>query len=177
MAPNKLLDIYLDRIKDGDTLALENLYNATKSSVYAYALSILKNKDLAEEVLQDTYINIYENANLYNSKNKPLAWILTIAKNNSLKKLNKEKNNIDIDIFKETFSNTSDNIDNKLFLSYLFEHVSDVDRQVVLLHVVSGLKHHEIATFLNLPLGTVLSKYKRTLKKLKEIAKEENNAQ
>ena len=88
MVPNKLLDIYLERIKDGDKLSLENLYNLTKDSVYAYSLSILKNKHLAEEVLQDTYINIYENANLYNSRNKPLAWILTITRNNCLKKIN-----------------------------------------------------------------------------------------
>ena len=173
MAPNKLLDMYLDRIKDGDTLSLENLYNATKSSVYAYALSILKNKDLAEEVLQDTYINIYENANLYNSRNKPLAWILTITRNNCLKKIKKEKKHIDIDLFRETLSNTKDNIDNKLFLSYLFEHISDSDREIVLLHSVSGFKHREIAKFLDLPIGTVLSRYKRCMNKLKEIAKEE----
>ena len=175
MVPNKLLDKYLKGIKDGDKDALANLYNETKSSVYAYALSILKNKALAEEVLQDTFVNIYENANLYNSNNKPLAWILTITKNNALMKLRKEKNNIDIDLFKETISNTKDNIDNKLFLSYLFEHVSDSEREIVLLHAISGFHHREIATFLNLPLGTVLSKYKRTLNKLKSIAKEDTD--
>ena len=174
MVPNKLLDIYLERIKDGDKLSLENLYNLTKDSVYAYSLSILKNKHLAEEVLQDTYINIYENANLYNSRNKPLAWILTITRNNCLKKINKEKKHIDIDLFRETLSNTKDNIDDKLFLSYLFEHISDEDREIVLLHAIAGFKHREIAKFLNLPIGTVLSRYKRCLNKLKDIAKEEN---
>ena len=172
MVLNKLLDTYLEGIKEGNKDSLANLYNETKSSVYAYALSILKNKVLAEEVLQDTFINIYENANLYNSKNKPLAWILTITRNNALMKIKKEKNNIDIDLFKEVISNTKDNIDNKLFLSYLFEHVSDTDREIVLLHAVSGFHHREIASFLNLPLGTVLSKYKRTLNKLKLVAKE-----
>ena len=76
LVPNKTLDKYLYSIQKGDKDALSRLYIETKSSVYAYALSLLKNKALAEEVLQDTYIKIYENANLYTSKNKPLAWIL-----------------------------------------------------------------------------------------------------
>lgn len=173
MVPNKTLDKYLYSIQKGDKDALSRLYIETKSSVYAYALSLLKNKALAEEVLQDTYIKIYENANLYTSKNKPLAWILTITKNSSLQKLKREKDNIDIDLFKEVIGNNKDTLDNKLFLSYLFDNVSDEEREIVLLHAVAGFKHHEIASFLNLPLGTVLSKYKRTLNKLKAKYKED----
>jgi RNA polymerase sigma-70 factor (ECF subfamily) len=47
------------------------------------------------------------------------------------------------------------------------KHLSDQERQIVVLHAVSGLKHREIAAALNLPLPTVLSKYNRALKKLK----------
>ena len=172
MVPNKLLDSYLKRIANGDKSALTNLYNECKSSVYAYALSILKNKSLAEEVLQDTFISIYENANLYNSKNKPLAWILTVTRNNALMKFRKERVTEDIDLFKNTISKDKDNIDNKLFLSYLFEHISEDEREIILLHAVSGFRHREIANFLSLPLGTVLSKYKRAMNKLKNLEKE-----
>ena len=45
--------------------------------------------------------------------------------------------------------------------------LGDVERQVVLLHAVTGLKHREIAALLEMPLATVLSKYHRALKKLR----------
>lgn len=52
--------------------------------------------------------------------------------------------------------------------------LSDQERQVVLLHAVTGLKHREIAALLELPLPTVLSKYSRALKKLRLAMKEDD---
>ena len=172
MTSNNILDSYLKRISYKDKDALVSLYMETKTSVYAYALSILKNKSLAEEVMQEVYIKIYENAYLYNSKDKPLSWILTIVKNTSLMKLRKEKVTEDIDLFKEKIGK-KDNINSKLFLSYLFDKISKEERDIIILHIVSGFKFKEISTFLNIPLGTVLSKYKRSLSKLKSVAKED----
>ena len=174
MVPNKILDNCIKDIANGNKEALSTLYNETKSAVYGYILSILKNRSLAEEAIQDTYIKVYENAYLYKSKDKPLAWIFTIAKNISLMKIRKEKTHADIDDISEILISSKDNVDDNLFLSYLFSHVSDEERTIILLHAVSGFKHHEIARIMEMPLGTVLSKYKRTIKKLKSIAKEDN---
>lgn len=173
MVPNKILDKLLKEIANGSKDALTSLYNQTKTSLYGYILSILKNKTLSEEALQDTYIKIWENSYLYKSNDKPLAWIYTIAKNTSLMKIRKEKNHTDIDDLKDILGNKT-NIDDKLFLSYLFSNVSDEERNIVILHIVSGFKHKEIAKMLDIPLGTVLSKYKRTIEKLKNIAKEDS---
>jgi RNA polymerase sigma-70 factor (ECF subfamily) len=49
------------------------------------------------------------------------------------------------------------------------EALSDTERQIVVLHAVSGFKHREIAAHLGLPLATVLSKYYRAIKKMKAI--------
>ncbi len=173
MAPNKVLDNYLKEIANGNKDSLALLYEKTKDAVYGYSLSILKSKSLAEDVLQDTYIKIYENAYLYKPSGKPLAWIFTIAKNNCLMIIRQNKNHTDIDDLKDILCNR-DNIDNKLFLSYLFKHVQDEERTIVILHALSGFKHHEIAKLMSIPLGTVLSKYKRTISKLKKIAKEDS---
>jgi RNA polymerase sigma-70 factor (ECF subfamily) len=59
--------------------------------------------------------------------------------------------------------------ENQMLLSFCMEKLSEEERQIVVLHVVGGLKHREIAQMMNLPLGSVLSKYRRTLKKLKEM--------
>ena len=174
MVPNIILDNYLKEIENGNKEALSSLYTDTKTAVYGYILSILKNKHLAEEALHDTYVKIWESSYLYKSNNKPLAWIFTIAKNISLMKIRKEKNHSDIDDLNEVLNSKETNIDDRLFLSYLFSKVSDEERTIVILHVVSGFKHHEIAKILDIPLGTVLSKYKRTMEKLRNIDKEDS---
>lgn len=53
-------------------------------------------------------------------------------------------------------------------LTEVLQTLAEDERQIVVLHTVSGLKHREIAEFLKMPLSTVLSKYNRSLKKLNE---------
>ena len=69
-------EIYILDIASGSKEALEILYNKTRSYVYGYAFSMLNNVTDAEDIMQDTYVNIYKYASMYNPRNKPLAWIL-----------------------------------------------------------------------------------------------------
>lgn len=169
---NDLLDTYLERIADKDKDALAKLYNMTSPSVYGYALSILKNKEDAEDVLHDTYMNIFSSANSYKSMKKPLAWILTITRNLCMMKLRERKKTVDL--ADEDWNMPSDKFpmttaEDRLVLKACMENLSDQERQIVMLHSVSGFKHREIADILSLPLSTVLSKYNRSIKKLKNI--------
>ena len=52
--------------------------------------------------------------------------------------------------------------------------LSQEERQIVVLHVVAGLKHREVAALLELPLSTVLNKYNRSLKKLEKLVREQS---
>ena len=54
-----------------------------------------------------------------------------------------------------------------MLLEKLFGVLSDDEKQIVILHIAAGLKHRETAQLLGLPLGTVISKYNRALKKLR----------
>ena len=54
-------------------------------------------------------------------------------------------------------------------LTECLKNLSDEERQIVMLHAVSGFKHREIARLLEMPLSTVLSKYNRAMKKLRKI--------
>ena len=65
----------------GDKEALAALYEQTHAAVYGFALSILKNAQDAEDVLQDTYIQVWKAAENYVSAGKPLSWIFTITRN------------------------------------------------------------------------------------------------
>ena len=166
------LDISLRRIAQGDTHALESLYHETSSSVYAYALSILKNPHDAEDVLHDCYLAVHSAAVNYSSSGKPMAWLITIAKNLCLMKLRERKKKADVED-EDFFINAQTRADSALtpedafILNECMNELSDEERQIVVLHVVSGFKHREIAAFLDMALPTVLSKYHRALKKLK----------
>jgi len=166
------LDLYIRRIAAGDTRALENLYHETHASVYAYVISVLKNVHDAEDVLHDCYLAVHSAAANYSSSGKPMAWLITIAKNLCLMKLRERKKKAEVED-EDFFINAQYNEDSRLtpedafILNECMNELSDEERQIVVLHVVSGFKHREIASFLNMALPTVLSKYHRALKKLK----------
>ena len=61
----------------------------------------------------------------------------------------------------------------KLVLYGALKILKEEERQIVLLHTTAGLKHREIAADLGMPLATVLSKYSRAMKKLKNYLREE----
>ena len=168
-------DAFLDRCIEetatGNMEGFKKLYTETKSSVYGFALSVLKNPDDAEDVLQDCFVKVFSAAADYKSQGKPLAWILTITRNLCLQLLRDKKKHADIpEEDWEKYVGETDNAstEDNIVLTELLQTLAEDERQIVVLHVVSGLKHREIADFLKMPLSTVLSKYNRSLKKLNE---------
>lgn len=170
-----LLDEYLAGIAQKESAALSDLYTATSACVYGYILSILKNTYDAEDVLQECFLSIYASASGYRSSGKPMAWILTIAKNLCLQKIREQKKEtvISSEDYNYCFDdNESMTPEDKLVLQACMKLLSDEERQIVLLHAVAGWKHREIAEWMSLSLSAVLSKYNRALKKLKAYMKE-----
>lgn len=170
----KAIDIdetLFEKIAMNDKNAFETLYRLTDKIVFSFILTIVKNKDDAQDVMQDTYLKIRTAASLYKPQGKPLAWIFTIARNLSLMKLRaKKKTTIDfLDLENNIEYSNQINQDDKIVLNTLLNSLEEEERQIIMLHAVSGLKHKEIAETLNLPLSTALSKYHRALKKLKKL--------
>lgn len=160
------------QIAQGKSGALEQLYRQTASAVYGYALSILKDAAAAEDVMQDTFVNVMQSAASYRPSGKAMAWLLTITRNLALMRLRKfENKNLS---FEEAF-NTEDTRDsfaqseNRMVLSAMLERLSADERQIVMLHALSGLKHREVAEMLGLPQATAISKYNRALAKLRDL--------
>ena len=77
----ELMELDLAAVAAGSTEALERLYNTAKAAVYSYSLSVLRNVQDAEDVLHDCFVNIFTAAAGYRPHGKPMAWIITIAKN------------------------------------------------------------------------------------------------
>ena len=173
MDPHDLEEL-LRQIALGSQQAFEELYRATDSAIYGYALSLTKNHHEAQDVMMDTYLKIRCAAHLYMPMGKPMAWILTITKNIARTKLRSAGRQIPLDDLEETTPSFDRDSEEAVALEQAMKVLGNQERQILILHAVTGLKHREIAEMLGMPLATVLSKYARSLKKLKKALEEDN---
>ena len=171
--PAELEELLL-RIAGGEQQALEELYRRTRGAVYALALSYLKNAHDAQDVTQDAFVRVWEGAVQYRPQGSPMAWLLTIVRNLARMKLRQGARQAELSEEEwEAIPADSPSVtpEDRELLQTALAGLEDQERQVVLLHAVTGLKHREIAALLEMPLATVLSKYHRALKKLKNKLK------
>ena len=160
--------------KGGDTL-WEELYEAHYRELTAYGARMCGSRELAEDLAQETFVKAYQSAPQYRSQGKPMAWLMTIARNEALQLLRERRRTVAMtpEDWQEQFSDRPDfSQEDLLTLRALLETLSDEERQIVSLHALGGLKHREIADMLELALPTVLSKYHRAMKKLGKAAEE-----
>jgi len=168
---SQCLDDCIHAMAAGDSSGLEVLYEKASPAVFGFALSILKNRQDAEDVLQDCFISAYGGAAGYRAHGKPMAWLITIARNLCMQKLRERKRTSDIpeedwERYLESLDRVS--AEDKIVLSECMRTLTDEERQIVVLHAVGGFKHREIAELTDIPLPTVLSKYSRAIKKLRK---------
>lgn len=157
------------RMAEGDNDAFRDLYQQTCDAVFGFALSILRNVHDAENVMHDTYLRIHRSAAAYQPMGKPMAWILTIVRNLCYTMLKNGDVCEEISEYDNLLqiSEQEQTVD-RMVLQRALEVLPFEDRQIVVLHALTGMKHREIAELLDLPLGTVLSKYKRSLAKMRK---------
>jgi len=164
----KQLDQLLQKISTGDNEAFELLYKQTSRGVFAFIYAYLKNYQDTEDVLQSVYLKIKLNAAQYRQGTNARAWILQIAKNLSFNELKKRKPTEEL-----SEKTQLPLLDNDLGITDLMNKILDEEeRQIIILHVLWGYKHREIAIMYNCPTGTITSKYKRGVSKLKNALKE-----
>lgn len=159
-----------ERIRRGEQDAFRELYEVSYRPLYAFLLSYTLNIEDAQDLLQDTYIQILKNCHMYREKGNPMAWIMKIAKNLFLMKSREEKEAVlnYEDLENELGFEDITNVDNRIVLEKMFELLSVEERNLIIMHDISGLKYREIAKLLDMPLGTVLSRYHRGIRKLQK---------
>lgn len=159
-------------IAAGDRDAFSELYHRTSDAVFGFSLSILRSREDAEDVMHDAYINIYSHASSYRPEGKPLAWIMRIVRNLCYNRIrDSQYETVPPEDSEPELPEQFDDIknaDDRMVLETAMNVLGQEEREIVILHAVSGYKHKEIAEMLDLPEGTVLSKYKRALGKLKK---------
>ncbi len=177
-ANKELNDEIMKKIASGDDEAFTELYYATYKQIYGFLLSLTKNKEDAEDLMQNTYIKIRNGAHLYKPQGTLMAWLCSIAKNQFLDYVRKYGKNRGVDFaevenyvsegYASQRDETSD-VENRMLLETVFAILDEQERVIVTMHMLDGLKHREIADIIGIPLSTVITKYNRALKKMKKV--------
>lgn len=174
-APDRAaLDRLLLAAGQGDRAAFAGLYEAARGAVYAAALGMLRDPHAAQDLCQDAFVRIWESAPRYRSEGSPMAWMLTITRNlarMALRGAGRQQTLTEEEWAALPGETAGLAGEDALVLREALQSLDEEERQVILLHAVSGLKHREIAALMERPLSTILSKYQRGLKKLKNRLK------
>lgn len=173
----KQLDSLIVGIKrDGDEQAFAEFYEATRNGLFSYVLSIVKKRESAEDLMQETYIVFRKNVQSYRDGTNAFAFLVQIGKNLSLNYLKRAKYEtaVDFSVWDAESDFSVEAEADTTVLDIVRGRLSEGEAQIVLLHLVSGFKHREIAEITGKPLGTVLWTYKNSLAKLKKIIEKED---
>lgn len=155
----------LGRVVNGDQHAFRMLYEEYVDRVYRFALSIVRQPHLAEDVLQETMIVVWKRAKTFKGNSKLSTWILGIARNLAFNVLRKEKRGERLPEEK-AMSDPSKQAEMSVHVERALGKLSDVHREVVHLVYYEEMNLREAAEVLGIPEGTVKSRMHNARKAL-----------
>ncbi|MGI6710875.1 MAG: RNA polymerase sigma factor [Bacilli bacterium] len=160
----------IEKLKERDEEAFEYIYNETKEAVYAMILSIIRDRSLAEDVMQDTYMKAIQSIYQFKEGNSFKNWILTIAKNQAIDYYRKRKRELLIDASESEFMlpHEAPRTSLQLEMDELLDILTVEERQIVTLKIVDDMKHKDIAKLLDKKIGTVMWLYNQAMKKMQK---------
>jgi len=141
-------DILVARAKSGDLEALEALYRAFETPVYHLALRILRSPEDAEDVLQETFLEVVRSIKQYRGEGHLWGWIRQIASSKALMRIRRNQVRATEELHEEATTGPGGGgsaIPARVDLERAFERLSETSRAVVWLHDVEGYTHEEIA--------------------------------
>ena len=170
------LEKLVDKAKQGDSAAFEELYSISSRQVYFTCISFLGNEEDAKDVMQDVYITAYEKLSSLNDAEKFVPWVNRIAVNLCKKNLMK-KSTVFMEIENAADELTEENENflpeeyitqkekRKLVMDIMRDTLSDIQYKTVILYYFNGLPIEEIADIMECPPGTV--KYRLSVARAK----------
>lgn len=175
------LKTWLTSVAQKDTQAFRSLYDAAAPKLFGFLLRILVKRELAEEALQESFVNIWNNASHYQPHlAAPMTWMTTIVRNKAFDILRKIDDVVEIDTehfdkdvmnalesTAHTPSETLQLSQDAQALSRCFTQLEGMQKQAIVMAYYHDASHSEIAGQLQLPIGTVKTWIRRGLDKLR----------
>jgi len=172
----------LRSVAQGDRAGFGELYDRLSSVLFSTAFRILNDREAAEDVLQDVFVQIWEKAPLYNpSLGKPVTWAITLTRNKAIDRLRATDRRSRLKEAMQSESKVLEQFDGRSSFDAVaseeaakmvrasIQMLSEDQRQVIELAFYSSLSQTEIAERLNVPLGTIKARIRRGMLKLKEL--------
>lgn len=169
----------MQRISQRDQTALADLYDRYAGRVYALALRVLEDAALAEEVTQDTFLKVWDQADRWDAaRGKLSTWLLTLARYTAIDRLRRERrlaplHQVDIDDLAYMLGEASitDGVEwlSADALRPLLAQLPREQLEAIELAYFKGMSHSEIAAHLRQPLGTIKSRIRLGLNALRAL--------
>lgn len=175
------LKAWLAAASRGDAAAFRLLYEATSPKLFGFALRILNKRELAEEVLQESFVRVWKSASTYEpALASPLTWLTTIVRNQAFDLIRRQHDVEEIDA--ETFdkeimsamesreptpSDALQSSSDARALAHCLSTLEASHRQAIALAYYHDLSHSEIAERMKLPIGTMKTWIRRGLERLR----------
>ncbi len=169
----------ITRIAAGDESALAELYDSSSRLVYSLALRILINPTDAEEITLDVYSQVWRTANRFESqRGSVMAWLVTMTRSRAIDRLRSQRNHHmvsssekDLSELATTFETPESQTVEKesvKFVRSALEELPVEQRDAILLSFFNDLTHPEVADQLGIPLGTVKTRIRLGMSKLRQ---------
>ncbi|MFT0861245.1 sigma-70 family RNA polymerase sigma factor [Ancylobacter sp. G4_0304] len=167
----------LDGCARGDRSSLRQLYDTLAPQMIGVALRLLRRRDLAEEVVQDTFLRIWEKAATFDpARGEPATWMFAILRHRALNVLRGESRMELVDDFEPMQLVTEDADAEHIVIALsesgalrrCLERLEPLRRNAIVLAYARGLSHGELAGRLGIPLGTAKSWIRRGLLSLRQ---------
>ena len=164
-------------LKQREQLAFNYLYDNYSSTLYTVLVSILQDRELANDVLQEVFVKIWRQIDQYDAeKGRLFTWMINIARNASIdtlrsKSYNTQKQNRELTENVYEAAGTFDIDADKIGLRKLITNLKEEQKVLVELAYFQGYTQEEISKLLNIPLGTVKTRLRSALIQLRTLLK------
>lgn len=161
---------YLKRLKNGER-CLEEFFHAASGYIKFVAYYFLVNKSFVDDVVNNTFYRIFGNIQKFDENQSGKAWISKIARNEAYTINNRERrhDHASLDELGEEVVCTTDDSKRLEFMAALQKAINaldDRDKEIVELRIVDDMTFEEIANRLNMYVGTVYKRFKRSVRKI-----------
>ncbi len=165
-------EAFIRALQAGHASAFTQLYEAYSPALYGALLKLVGDQALAEDLLQDSFVKIWLNRHHYTAdKGRLYTWLLAITRHVAMDELKARKNRLQVRVQVDERSSklTDPATPEGLLHQSIFSLLSPPQRQIVELVYRRGYTKPEIAEELNLPLGTVKTRFRRAIQTLQGV--------
>lgn len=166
---NSLIDLMM-HIQNDEMEYFDMFFEKTKRPVFNLIYSYLRDCDESEDILQEAYLKMLRYKKKIKLDGNILSYLLQIAKTlslNYLKRHKREEYIEDIELIPEERKDIPRDLDESPVVKAMKAVLKDSEYQIVILHVVNGMTHKEIASLLKKPLGTITWAYNNAIEKVR----------